>query len=167
MRRQVFGPAVPEQPRHQLRPGAAGYLCTVARMTSPGSAGSDDVPAELAELAGRVFDMARSGNTAMLAAYLDAGVPVNLTNSAGDTLLMLAAYHGHPATVQVLIRREAAVDRANDRGQTPLAAAVFKGDDEVVRLLAEAGASPFAGRPNAVDTARMFERTGYLEMFGA
>jgi uncharacterized protein len=43
------------------------------------------------ELAGRLFDMARSGDTATLAAYLDAGVPVNLTNGAGDTLVMLAA----------------------------------------------------------------------------
>lgn len=134
-------------------------------MSSPGSADSD-VPAEVAEMAGRLFDMARSGNAAMLAAYLDAGVPVNLTNSAGDTLLMLAAYQGHPATVQALTRRGADVDLANDRGQTPLAGAVFKGEDEVVRLLVEAGANPYAGRPNAVDTARMFERNGYLEMFG-
>ncbi|MGC2654014.1 MAG: ankyrin repeat domain-containing protein [Mycobacterium sp.] len=133
-------------------------------MTSPGSADSD-VPDEIAELAGRLFDMARSGNAATLAAYLDAGVPVNLTNSAGGTLLMLAAYHGHPATVQALTRRGAEVDRANDRGQTPLAGAVFKGHDEVVRVLVEAGAIPSAGRPNAVDTARMFGRTGYLEMF--
>lgn len=135
-------------------------------MTGPDCADSDDVPAQITELAERVFDMARSGNTATLAAYLDAGVPVNLTNSAGDTLLMLAAYHGHPTTVQALTRRGADADRPNDRGQTPLAGAVFKGEDEVVRLLVEAGANPFAGRPNAVDTARMFERTGYLEMFG-
>jgi uncharacterized protein len=121
---------------------------------------------DIAELAGRLFDMARSGNAATLAAYLDAGVPVDLTNSAGDTLVMLAAYHGHPATVQVLTRRGADVNRANDRGQTPLAGAVFKGEDEVVRLLLEAGADPHAGAPNAVDTARMFQQTAYLEMFG-
>lgn len=140
----------------------SGYLCNFVRMMGPGSA---DVPAEVAELAGRVFDMARSGHAEMLAAYVDAGVPVNLTNSAGDTLLMLAAYHGHPATVQALTRRGADVDRANDRGQTPLAGAVFKGEHEVVRLLLEAGADPFVGRPNAVDTACLFERTAYLEMF--
>ena len=134
-------------------------------MTGPGGAEGGDVPADIAELAGRVFDMARSGNTATLAAYLDAGVPVNLTNSAGDTLLMLAAYHGHPTTVQALIQRRADVDRANDRGQTPLAGAVFKGEDEVVQLLVAAGANPFVGRPTAIDTARMFERTGYLELF--
>jgi uncharacterized protein len=134
-------------------------------VTGPDGAASDDVPVQISELAGRVFDMARSGNTTTLAAYLDAGVPVNLTNSAGDTLLMLAAYHGHPTTVQALTQRGAHVDRANDRGQTPLAGAVFKGEDEVVRLLVEAGANPLTGRPSAVDTARMFDRTGYLELF--
>ncbi|MDT5186483.1 MAG: uncharacterized protein QOJ20_2098 [Mycobacterium sp.] len=126
----------------------------------------DDVPENVAELAGRLFDMARTGAAATLAAYLDAGVPVDLTNSKGDTLVMLASYYGHPETVQVLTSRGADVNRANDRGQTPLAGSVFKGEDEVVRLLLDAGADPYAGGPNAVDTARVFGQTGYLDMFG-
>ena len=121
----------------------------------------------IAELAGRLFDMARSGDTATLAAYLDAGVPVNLTNGAGDTLVMLAAYHGHPDTVRALTDRGADVNRANDRAQTPLAGAVFKGEDEVVELLVAAGADPAAGQPSAIDAARVFGRAGYLELFGA
>jgi ankyrin repeat protein len=125
-------------------------------------AGDDDI----AELAGRLFDMARAGEAVTLAAYVDAGAPVNLTNSAGDTLLMLAAYHGHPDTVRALIERGADVNRSNDRGQTPLAGAVFKGEDEVVRLLATAGADATAGTPTALDTAQMFGRTDYLEMLG-
>lgn len=47
------------------------------------------------ELAHRLFDYARDGNTAQLAAYVDAGAPVELTDAAGNTLVMLAAYHGH------------------------------------------------------------------------
>ena len=128
-------------------------------MTEPGP--------EIAELAGRLFDMARSGDASTLAAYLDAGVPVNLTNGAGDTLVMLAAYHGHPETVRALIERGADVNRPNDRGQTPLAGAVFKGEDDVVDLLVAAGADPAAGQPSATDTARMFGRAGYLEMFNS
>lgn len=121
---------------------------------------------DVAELAGRLFDMARSGDAERLSAYLDAGVPVNLTNGAGDTLLMLAAYYGNPDTVRVLIARGAEVNRISDRGQTPLAGAVFIGDDEVVRLLLDAGADPAAGSPNAVETAVTFERTDYLGMLG-
>jgi ankyrin repeat protein len=132
-------------------------------------AGSDEAASEaaVAELAGRLFDMARNGDAQTLAAYLDAGVPVDLTNVRGDTLVMLAAYHGHAEVVRVLAARGADVDRANDQGQTPLAGAVFKGEDDVVRALLEAGADPAAGSPNAVDAARVFGQAGYLEMFGA
>ncbi len=119
-------------------------------------------PAEVAELAGRVFDMARDGATASLAAYVDAGVPVNLTNDSGDTLVMLAAYHGHADAVRALVDRGADVNRLNDRGQSPVAGAVFKGEDDVVRALVDAGADPLAGHPTAVDTARMFGREDLL-----
>lgn len=113
---------------------------------------------DLSELATRLFAMARDGDAATLAAYVDAGVPVNLANEKGDTLLMLAAYHGHAVTVTVLLERGADPDRLNDRGQAPVAGAVFKGEDEVVRTLVAGGADPRAGHPTAVDTATMFGR---------
>ncbi|NDZ83785.1 ankyrin repeat domain-containing protein [Streptomyces sp. SID10853] len=122
---------------------------------------------EVVELATKVFDLARQGETAALAAYVDAGVPANLTNDRGDTLVMLAAYHGHAATVEALVTRGAEADRANDRGQTPLAGAVFKGEDAVIRALLAGGADPEAGTPSAVDTARMFGKTELVELFGA
>jgi len=114
--------------------------------------------AEVLDLASRIFDMARDGDTATLAAYLEAGVPVNLTNTNGDTLVMLAAYHGHQAAVAALIERGADVDRHNNRGQTPLAGAVFKNDATTIELLLSADADPLAGSPSALETARFFER---------
>ncbi len=125
---------------------------------------SEEPDAAVSELATRVFDMARHGDAATLAAYVDAGVPVNLTNDAGDTLVMLAAYHGHAAAVTVLVERDADVDRLNDRGQSPLAGAVFKGEDDVVRALLGGGADPRAGHPTAVDTATMFGRDDLLTL---
>ncbi|MGW0932955.1 ankyrin repeat domain-containing protein [Streptomyces sp. NPDC002644] len=121
---------------------------------------------EVVELATRIFAMARKGETEKLAAYLDAGVPADLTNDRGDCLVMLAAYHGHADTVRALLARGAQVDRVNDRGQTALAGAVFKGETDVVRALLEGGADPAAGTPSAVDTARMFGRAEVLELFG-
>ncbi|MFG3260468.1 ankyrin repeat domain-containing protein [Streptomyces sp. NPDC048172] len=121
---------------------------------------------EVLELAQRIFDLARHGDTDTVAAYVDAGVPANLTNDKGDSLLMLAAYHGHTATVRALLAREADPNRLNDRGQSPVAGAVFKGEDEVVRALFEGGADPRAGHPSAIDTARMFEKRELLELFG-
>jgi ankyrin repeat protein len=118
------------------------------------------------ELAGRVFDLARAGSTDELAAYVDAGVPVNLTNDKGDTLLILAAYHGHPDAVSALLDRGADHSRANDRGQTALAAAVFRQSSDVVRRLMAAGADPDAGGPSARATAIFFElseMSGLLE----
>ncbi|WP_405981706.1 ankyrin repeat domain-containing protein [Streptomyces sp. NBC_00158] len=127
-----------------------------------------DAPDEdVVELAGKIFDLARQGEAATLAAYLDAGVPANLTNDRGDTLVMLAAYHGHADAVTVLLERGAEADRANDRGQTPLAGAVFKGEEAVIRALLAGGADPAAGTPSAVDTARMFNKADLLELFGA
>jgi hypothetical protein len=111
---------------------------------------------EAVELAHRLLDLARTGSTAELVPYVDAGVPVDLTDPQGNSLLMLAAYHGHAATVRELSARGADVDRANDRGQTPLAGAVFKGETDVVDVLLAAGADPTAGEPSALATARYF-----------
>ncbi|MCL7378989.1 ankyrin repeat domain-containing protein [Streptomyces sp. 35G-GA-8] len=122
---------------------------------------------EVVELATKVFDLARRGETETLAAYVDAGVPANLTNDRGDSLVMLAAYHGHAEAVKALIARGADAGRVNDRGQTPLAGAVFKGEDAVIRALLAGGADPSGGNPSAVDTARMFGKTDLLELFGA
>lgn len=113
---------------------------------------------QLIELAHQMFDLARAGDEDRLAAYVEAGVPANLTDASGNTLLMLAAYHGHATTVTRLAGLGADVDRVNDRGQSPLAGAVFKDEQDVVRALLAAGADPDAGSPTARDTAAMFGR---------
>lgn len=133
--------------------------------TGPGEEPAHDP--EVLQLAAKVFDLARQGDTDTVAAYVDAGVPPNLSNDRGDTLLMLAAYHGHAETVRALLARGADAARPNDTGQTPIAGAVFKGEAEVVRVLLEAGADPAAGQPSAIDTATMFGRTDFLDLFGA
>ncbi|MFE0020789.1 ankyrin repeat domain-containing protein [Amycolatopsis sp. NPDC059021] len=123
----------------------------------------EEIDPELLQLWAKVFGFARAGQTAELAAYVDAGISANLTNDRGDTLVMLAAYHGHADTVAALLERGADPNRANDRGQTPLAGAVFKNEPDVVRALLEGGADPAAGQPSAIDTARMFGNEGLLE----
>ena len=122
---------------------------------------------DLIALATKLFALAREGATDQLVAYLEAGVQPNLTNQSGDTLLMLAAYHGHAATVRALLERGADPNRANDRGQPPLAGAVFKGEDEVVAALLHGGADPDAGQPTARAAAQMFGRDDLMERFDA
>lgn len=103
------------------------------------------------------FDLAREGQADRLAEHVDAGLPVNLTNSVGDTLLILAAYHGHPDTVRALLERGADHSRVNDRGQDALGAAVFRQSAQSVRALLDAGADPDHGPRSAREVAAYFD----------
>ena len=127
-------------------------------MSGAGRTGPADLTPEELERLAAVFDLARGGRTDELAGLLDAGLPVNLTNSSGDTLLILAAYHVHAGTVALLLARGADTARINDRGQTALGAAVFRRSEPVVRALLDAGADPaLGGDRSALAVARFFE----------
>lgn len=106
-----------------------------------------------------MFDLARTGDESLLT-YMQAGIPPNLTNNRGDTLLMLASYHGHTSLVRAMLALPTPPDpnQLNGRGQSILAGVVFKGYSEIVPLLLEAGADPLAGQPNAEDSAKMFNK---------
>ena len=113
-------------------------------------------PDELAFLQS-AFELAREGATEQLAQYVDQGLPVNLTNSSGDTLLILAAYHKHEELVRALLERGADHARVNDRGQTALAAAAFRNERGIVIALLDAGADPDLGPKSAVAIAEFFD----------
>ena len=117
---------------------------------------------QLVTIAHACFDFARAGETQRLRAYIEHGVPANLTDATGNTLLMLAAYHGHAETVGALVALGADPDRTNDRGQSPLASAIFKGEDAVVLVLLTAGADPDVGTPSGRATAQMLARSELL-----
>ncbi|WEL85279.1 ankyrin repeat domain-containing protein [Pseudomonas sp. CBSPCAW29] len=122
---------------------------------------------EAAEFAEQVFDVARKGDAAMLAALLAKGLPPNLRNHNGDTLLMLSAYHGHVDAVKVLLEFKADPQIANDKNQLPIAGAAFKGNLPVVKALIEGGAlvegaSSSDGR-TALMMAAMFNRTEMVD----
>ncbi|MEX3566038.1 ankyrin repeat domain-containing protein [Micrococcus endophyticus] len=133
---------------------AAETTDAVAPEAGPGEAGQPSP--EMLELAGRMFDAARTGDAETLEAYIVAGLNPDLQNGKGDTFLTLAAYHDQPGVVEMLIRVGADVEKANDRGQRPLTCATFKGDVASMRLLLAAGADPDAGTPSARQTAQMF-----------
>jgi uncharacterized protein len=103
-------------------------------------------------------DLAREGRTEELEEFLEHGLPVEVTDHDGNTLLMLAAYHDQPATVRMLLDHGASPDTRNGRDQSPIAGALFKGADEVVEMLKGAGADLDAGTPSARQAAEVFGR---------
>ena len=71
---------------------------------------------------------------------------------------MLSAYHGHPLLVRLLLQHNADPNQVNDRGQSPLAGAVFKNEEEVIEVLLEGGADPDVGTPSAMQAVRLFKK---------
>ncbi|KAK0441195.1 ankyrin [Desarmillaria tabescens] len=125
------------------------------------------LPSATIEFAHRMFDAARNGDASVLVPAINAGLPPNLTNPDGNTLLMLAAYAGHHALAKELISLGADPNRLNDRGQSIVAGAVFKGHGDTVKVLVDAGADPRAGKPTAIEAAYMFGRKDLMEVLGA
>lgn len=122
---------------------------------------------ETLAFAGRIFAYARQGRADELAELFGQGLPANLRNDKGDSLLMLAAYHGYAGATRVILEAGGDPELANDRGQTPLAGACFKGETEIARLLIEHGAK-IEGEADGARTplmvAAMFDRTEIVAM---
>jgi ankyrin repeat protein len=126
-----------------------------------GPANADELDEDTLAFVRRVFQFARSGEAGELATLLGQGLPPNLRNERGDSLLMLACYHGHAGAARVLLDHGADPELLNDAGQTPLAAAAFKGDAACASLLLERGARVDSSGPNgktALMIAAMFNR---------
>ncbi|MGX4642618.1 ankyrin repeat domain-containing protein [Massilia sp. SYSU DXS3249] len=128
---------------------------------SPRPATPADLDDDTLAFVRRVFQYARTGDAGELSTLLGQGLPPNLRNERGDSLLMLACYHGHLPAARALLDAGADPELLNDAGQTPLAAAAFKGDAACASLLLERGALVDAAGPNgktALMIAAMFNR---------
>lgn len=118
--------------------------------------GPPELTDEQLEFLNSMFDLARAGKTEELLSLVDQGIPANLTNSKGDSLLILASYNDHADLVHGLLERDADVDRMNDRGQTALSCAVFRQNEEITQALLTAGADVDLGPQNAYAVIDMF-----------
>ncbi|MFF4763220.1 ankyrin repeat domain-containing protein [Streptomyces sp. NPDC001276] len=119
-------------------------------------------PEQTQRVVALALDLAREGSTGDLVEFVKHGLPADTSDSADNTLLMLAAYHGHADTVRALLRLGADPDLRNARDQSPIAGALFKGADGVVAVLRQAGADLDAGTPSARAAATMFGRAHLL-----
>lgn len=122
----------------------------------PAQDGPPELTDEQLEFLNSMFDLARAGRSDELLSLIDQGIPVNLTNSKGDSLLILASYNDHTDLVRGLLERGVDVDRMNDRGQTALSCAVFRQNEEITAALLQAGADVELGPQNAYAVIDMF-----------
>lgn len=114
-------------------------------------------------------DLARNGDAVGLAAIIKDGLAVDAQDAKGNTLLMLAGYHGRAEVVKILLKLGATVDLRNAKGQTPLGGVAFKGYVEIATLLLDAGADPVAdqGGSTPADFATLAGKSEILVLLQA
>jgi ankyrin repeat protein len=123
---------------------------------NPGNKQDEDAIAFMQGL----FELARNGGTGPLNVMLEAGVPLNIRTSEGDTLLMLACRNGHADTARLLLERGADADASNHQGQTPLMAAAMSDRVDLVESLLDAGADPSLKNADGHIAAEVANSTG-------
>ena len=95
----------------------------------------------------RLINAVRNGETAAVRALLDGSaggrpVDVNGVDGSGATALHWAAYRDDQESVDLLLKKGAAVNRANDLGVTPLRLAATNSSTPMITRLLAAGADP-------------------------
>ena len=123
--------------------------------------------AETLEFIRGVFALVRAGEAERLAGMVAKGLPVSFRNEKGDSLIMLACYHGHLDTARVLLEAGADPNVPNDQGQTPLAGVAYKGYPDIAELLLAHGADIEGASPDGktpLMMAAMFNRTEILNL---
>ncbi len=111
------------------------------------------------EVVNGTFALAREGRVAELTEMVRAGVPVDTRNARSDTMLIVAAYAQQSEAVAALIELGADLNVENTMGQTAIACAVFRNDENTLQILLDAGGDPELGFHSALDIADQFQLT--------
>jgi hypothetical protein len=109
-------------------------------------------------------ERALRGETDALADMMRQGLPVNLRDRRGNSLLLLSSYHGHLETAPMLFKSGADVDLRNAKGQTPLVGVAFNGHLKLVELLLWHGADIHSDNGGGITPIMFASMFGRLEM---
>lgn len=97
-------------------------------------------PERLQEL---LFEAARLGRDDMVIALLQAGAAIEALDERDHSPLILASYHGHATTTDLLLDMGATPDGEDtNKGNSALMGVAFKGYDHIAHALLRAGADP-------------------------
>ncbi|GBQ05348.1 ankyrin repeat domain-containing protein [Saccharibacter floricola] len=86
------------------------------------------------------IDAARSGECSLLKQFLDAGMPINCTDSRGYTPLIVATYNEQIEAARLLLEHGADPNEIDEKGATALSGVAFKGFEDIATLLIDKGA---------------------------
>ncbi|RUS17593.1 chitin synthase-domain-containing protein [Endogone sp. FLAS-F59071] len=105
---------------------------------------------------------AYNGHSDVCARLLDVGhAEINHRDSTGKTAIILAAYEGHTACVDVLIQRGVDIDAQDQYGWTALMLAAYSGRMECSQLLVLNGADRFIRTANNKDAVQLAHDADY------
>ncbi|MET3172993.1 UNVERIFIED_ORG: ankyrin repeat protein [Arthrobacter sp. UYCu721] len=109
------------------------------------------------------------GFNEVLQLTLAAGADVASTNRYGGTALIPASEHGHVETVRILLAAGVPVNHVNNLGWTAMQEAVLLNNggprqQDVVRLLLDAGGDPNIRDPQGRTALANAERLGFVEI---
>ena len=109
------------------------------------------------------------GFNEVLQLTLGAGADVSSINRYGGTALIPASEHGHVETVKILVAAGVPVNHVNNLGWTAMQEAILLNNggprqQEVVRLLLEAGGDPGIRDPEGRTALQNAERRGFAEI---
>ena len=90
---------------------------------------------------GNIFEAAQSGNMSMIEEYLDQGLPPDLVDEEGWSILHHAASHGQVEVIKLLHSRGCSVDAVDRHGRTPLHHATTSGECGSISVLVELGSN--------------------------
>lgn len=125
-------------------------------------------PAALTELSQYYFAAARSGETAVLREFIQAGFPVDLKNDGSYTALMIAAYQGQASAVDLLLKAGADACLRDKRGHTALMGAMIKAEWGIAKQLyaIDCDKANSAAATDAITDKSQMTAAQFAEKFG-
>ena len=107
---------------------------------------------------------AKENDLQTISFLLSTGHEIDAPDHRGYTPLMLAAYCGNVAALNLLIENVANLDKSDDAGSTPLMGVAFKGYTEIAQLLIAAGANVHLKNKAGMDALEIAHTFGRNEI---